>query len=130
MVVMGAKFTVTTKGVKGASMLGREFFTNVDKVIAKAPLDEYAANVADQMQSDAPVQTGYLRNNIQSRRVDPTTVAVTAWAPYSGYAEYRSRRPHYFGNNTFKSAHVGGRLLGDASLNYLRILINKYQNGP
>ena len=130
MPITGSKFTITTRGVKGASMLSREFFTNIDKVISKAPLDEYAGNVVSDMMSDAPVQTGYLRSNIRTNRVDATTVAVTAWAPYSGWAEYRSSRPYYFSNNTFQSASNGGMVLGDASMKYLRILINKYQNGP
>jgi len=125
-----ALIKITTKGVQGAPRLVQEFIMNVPKVVGARPLDEYSANVADNMQQDAPVLTGYLRNNIQSRRVDPTTVAVTAWAPYSGYAEYRSRRPHYFGNNTFPSKQIGAQLIGDASVQYLRILINKYQNGP
>jgi len=82
------------------------------------------------MQEDAPVLTGYLRNNIQSYRVDSFTMSVTAWAPYSGWAELYSHRPHYFQNNTFASASNGAIMMGDASRQYLRTLINKYQNGP
>jgi len=55
---------------------------------------------------------------------------VTSWAPYSGPAELYSRRPHYFEKNTFQSKHIGAIMMGDASRQYLRTLINKYQNGP
>ena len=124
------KITITTRGVKGAPQLSNEFFMNLPRVLGQRPLEEYAANVAEQMQSDAPVLTGYLRNNIRSYRVDPFTMSVTAWAPYSGWANLYSRRPHYFENNTFSSKNVGALMMGDASRQYLRTLINKYQNGP
>jgi hypothetical protein len=124
------KITITTRGVKGAPQLSNEFFMNLPRVLGQRPLEEYAANVAEQMQSDAPVLTGYLRNNIRSYRVDPFTMSVTAWAPYSGWANLYSRRPHYFENNTFSSKGVGALMMGDASREYLRTLINKYQNGP
>jgi len=124
------KISITTKGVKGAPKLSQEFFMNLPKVLGQRPLEEYAANVASNMQEDAPVLTGYLRNNIQSYRVDSFTMSVTAWAPYSGWAELYSHRPHYFQNNTFASASNGAIMMGDASRQYLRTLINKYQNGP
>jgi hypothetical protein len=126
----GMHITITTRGVKGAPKMYNEFMMNLPRVLGQRPLEEYAANVADQMQSDAPVLTGYLRNNIQSYRVDPFTMSVNAWAPYSGWAEIYSRRPHYFENNTFQSKHIGGRLMADASRQYIKTLISKYQNGP
>ena len=124
------KISITTKGVKGAQQLSREFFMNLPKVLGQRPLEEYAANVASNMQEDAPVLTGYLRNNIQSYRMDSFTMNVTSWAPYSGPAELYSRRPHYFEKNTFASKGVGALMMGDASRQYLRTLINKYQRGP
>lgn len=127
---MSAQIKITTRGVTGADKLLSEFITNVPRVIGSRPLDEYAGNVADQMQADAPVLTGYLRNNIQSWRENETTVHVTSWAPYSGPAEIHSHRPHFFENNTFASKQVGAMLIGDASVQYLRTLVNKYQNLP
>ena len=127
---MGLRITISTRGVKGSPQLYQEFTNNITRVLGQRPLEEYAANVADQMQSDAPVLTGYLRNNIRSYRVDPFTVAVTSWAPYSGPANVRSSRPGFFTNNTFSSANIGGRLMADASRQYIRTLINKYQRGP
>jgi len=124
------KITITTRGVKGAPQLSNEFFMNLPRVLGQRPLEEYAANVAEQMQSDAPVLTGYLRNNINSHRVDPFTMSVNSWAPYAGWANLYSHRPHYFENNTFSSKGVGALMMGDASREYLRTLINKYQNGP
>ena len=124
------RMTITTRGVKGAQQLSREFFMNLPKVLGQRPLEEYAGNVVMDMQSDAPVQTGYLRSNIRSYRVDPFTMSVTSWAPYSGWAELYSHRPHYFENNTFTSTSNGALLLGDASRQYLKQLISKYQNGP
>lgn len=127
---MSMRMTITTRGVKGAPKLSQEFFMNLPKVLGQRPLEEYAANVADQMQQDAPVRTGYLKNNIRSYRMDPFTMNVTAWAPYSAIAEVRSSRPFYFQKNTFASKGVGALMIGDASRQYLRTLINKYQNGP
>ncbi len=124
------KIIIQTKGVKGQPQFQKEFFTNLPRVLGTKPLEEYAANVADQMQQDAPVLTGYLRNNIQSYRVDPFSMSVNAWAPYSGWAEIYSHRPHYFQSNTFSSANIGGQLMRDASRQYARTLINKYQRGP
>ena len=122
--------TITTRGVKGAPKLANEFFSNLPMVLGSRPLEEYAANVADQMQQDAPVRTGYLRNNIRHYRVSSEQVNVVSWAPYSAIAEVRSSRPFFFRENTFNSAHIGGMMMGTASINYLKILINKYQNGP
>jgi len=127
---MSMKMTITTRGVKGAPMLLREFTTNLPRVIGSRPLEEYAANVAEQMIQDAPVDTGYLRANIRSYRIDPTTVSVTSWAPYSGYAEIYSHRPYYFSNNTFNSQNIGAQMLQFEAIRYLQILINKYQNLP
>jgi hypothetical protein len=127
---MSMRMTITTRGVQGAPKLAQEFFTNLPRVLGQRPLEEYAANVADNMQSDAPVLTGYLKNNIQSYRVDPFTMSVTSWAPYSAIADERSSRPGFFTNNTFQSANIGAQLMMDASVQYLRTLLNKYQNGP
>ena len=127
---MSMKMTITTRGVQGAPKLANEFFMNLSRVLGQRPLEEYAANTADNMQMDAPVDTGYLRNNIQSYRVDPFTMSVTSWAPYSEIADERSSRPGYFTNNTFSSANLGGQMMMDASVQYLRTLLNKYQNGP
>jgi hypothetical protein len=124
------RISITTRGVQGAPKLSQEFFMNLPRVLGQRPLEEYAANVAGNMQEDAPVLTGYLKNNIRSFRMDPFTMNVTSWAPYSGPAEIRSRRPHFFEKNTFPSKGVGALMMGDASREYLRILINKYQGGP
>ena len=124
------RMSITTRGVKGAPKLSQEFFMNLPRVLGQRPLEEYASNVSGNMQEDAPVLTGYLRNNIRDYRVDPFTMSVTSWAPYSGPAELYSRRPHFFEKNTFASAGVGALMMGDASREYLRILINKYQSGP
>lgn len=124
------RMSITTRGVKGAPQLSQEFFTNLPRVLGQRPLEEYTANVAANMQSDAPVQTGYLRNNIRDYRVDPFTMSVTSWAPYSGPVDVRSSRPGYFSNNTFASANIGGQMMMDASVQYVRTLINKYQRGP
>jgi hypothetical protein len=121
---------ITTKGFTGARPLLQEFTTNLPQVLGSKPLDEYLADVASNMQQDAPVDTGYLVNNIQSYRTSSTSGAVTSWAPYSQAAEERSRRPNFFGGNTFQSADIGGNLMGQASMQYLQILINKYQNLP
>ena len=127
---MSMKITITTRGVKGASKMYNEFSMNLPRVLGQRPLEEYAANVAEQMQADAPVLTGYLRNNINSHRVDPFTMSVNSWAPYAGWANLYSGRPHYFEKNTFESKNIGARLMADASRQYIRTLINKYQNGP
>ena len=127
---MSMNIKITTKGVQGAPMLLNEFISNIPRIAGGPPLDSYAANVSDQMQADAPVLTGYLRNNIQSYRVSPTEVRVVSWAPYSGPAEIRSHRPHFFEKNTFASQQIGAHLIGDASVQYLRFLVNKYQNRP
>lgn len=122
--------TIKTRGVQGAPKLSQEFFMNLPRVLGQRPLEEYAANTAQNMQEDAPVVTGYLRNNIRSYRVDPFTMSVTSWAPYSAPVDVRSSRPGYFSNNTFASANIGGQMMMDASVQYLRTLLNKYQNGP
>lgn len=122
--------SITTRGVQGAPQLANEFFMNLPRVLGQRPLEEYAANVADNMQQDAPVVTGYLRNNIRSFRVDPFTMSVTSWAPYSEPADVHSSRPGYFSDNTFSSANIGGQMLMDSSVEYLRTLLNKYQNRP
>lgn len=124
------KMTITTRGVQGAPKMQQEFFTNLTKVLGQRPLEEYAANVSDNIQSSAPVQTGYLRNNIRHYRVDSFTVSVTSWAPYSAIANARSSRPGFFTDNTFASANIGGHMMMAASIQYLRTLINKYQRGP
>jgi len=121
---------VTTKGVTGAGRLLEEFTTNVPQVMGSRPLDAFLDIVRDNMQLDAPVRTGYLRSNIRSYRTSITSGAVTSYAPYSQAAEERSRRPYFFRDNTFSHADVGGLLMGDASIQYLQILINKYQNMP
>lgn len=126
----GARITIRTKGVRGAPRLLDEFIMNVPKVLGSKPLEEYTGNVTSDMQFDAPVDTGFLRSMIRNYRVDPYTMAVTAWAPYSGWAEYRSKRPYYFSKNTYPSKGNGAMLMGDASIKYLRTLINKYQNQP
>ena len=127
---MSARITITTKGTQGAGKIPQEFTANINKVAATKPLDEYAANVADQIQQDAPVLTGYLRNNIRSWRENINTVHVTSWAPYSGPAEVRSSRPYFFRNNALPSANIGAHLIGDASFQYFKTLVNKYQNQP
>src|SRR5688572_22486775 len=124
------RISITTRGVKGAPQLSREFFMNLPRVLGQRPLEEYAENVSGNMQEDAPVLTGYLKNNIRTYRMDPFTMNVTSWAPYSGPAELYSRRPYYFQKNTFASKGVGALMMGDASRMYLRTLINKYQRGP
>jgi hypothetical protein len=124
------KMTITTRGVQGAPKLAQEFFTNLPRVLGARPLEEYAAQTADNMQQAAPVMTGYLRNNIQSYRIDPQTMSVASWAPYSEIADVRSSRPGFFSDNTFASANIGGQMMMDASTQYLRTLLNKYQNGP
>ena len=121
--------TITTRGVQGAPRLNQEFFNNLPRVLGQRPLEEYTANVADMMQIDAPVDTGYLRNNIRDYRIDPFTMSVTSWAPYSAPVDVRSSRPGYFSNNTFQSANIGARLMMDASERYLKTLISKYQSG-
>lgn len=121
---------ITTRGVTGAEKMLQEFINTVPMRLAGKPLDEYAANVADQMQQDAPVLTGYLKNNIRTFKPDPLSMAVVSWAPYSGPAEIYSRRPHFFEKNTFASANIGAHILGTASVEYLRFLVNKYQNQP
>ena len=127
---MSARITIKTKGTLGLKNIVPEFNSNVTKVATVKPLDEYAAYVASAMQDDAPVVTGYLRNNIRSWRENPTTVHVTAWAPYSDPAEHRSKRPFYFRNNALPTAHIGGHIIGDASFQYFKTLVNKYQNKP
>lgn len=127
---MSIRMSITTRGVQGAPKLAQEFFMNLPRVLGQRPLEEYAANTADNMQQDAPVDTGYLRNNIQSYRIDPFTMSVASWAPYSEIANERSSRPGYFTNNTFASANIGGQMMMDASVQYLRVLVNKYQSGP
>jgi len=127
---MSIKMTITTRGVQGAPKLSQEFFMNLPRVLGQRPLEEYAGNVTMDMQSSAPVDTGYLRSNIRWYRVDPLTVSVTSWAPYSEIADERSSRPGFFTDNTFASAGNGAMLMMDASTQYLRTLLNKYQNGP
>ena len=127
---MSARFTITTKGTEGANKINPEFMSNVLNVVSTKPLDEYAAYVAGAMQDSAPVLTGYLKNNIRSYRIDRQTVAVTSWAPYSKPAEVRSKRPFYFRNNALPTAHIGGHMIADASFQYYKTLINKYQNRP
>ena len=123
---------ITTKGVQGAMPLLNEFITNIPRVLGSRPLDEYAADTASNMASESPVKTGYLRGNIRSYRVDRQTVAVTSWAPYSGYVDqgtiHNIPRP-FFSNNAFQSVGILTNMLGDASRTYLQQLINKYQSG-
>ena len=128
--MVGANITIKTKGVEGMHKIVPEFMSNVEGIVSGIPLERYAANVVDLMQEDAPVLTGYLKNHIRSYRVNRNTVAVTSWAPYSGPAEVRSRRPYFFRNNALPSAPIGGALLGDASFQYFKTLIGKYQNKP
>jgi len=130
---MSMQMKITTKGVQGAVPLLNEFFSNLPRVLGAKPLDEYAANVASNMESVAPVRTGYLRSNIRSYRLDSQTVAVTSWAPYSGYVDqgtYRTAARPFFSDNTFQSTGILSMLLADAGAQYLQILINKYQSGP
>ena len=127
---MSARITIETRGVQGMTKIPQEFIQNIPRVAGARPLDEYADNVVQQMQLDAPVLTGYLRNNIRSWRENSFTVHATSWAPYSAIAEVRSSRPGFFQQNTFQSANIGALLIADASSNYLRILINKYQRMP
>ena len=125
--------TITTKGVQGAVPLLNEFITNLPRVLGSKPLDEYINITESNMQSVAPVRTGFLRANIQSYRIDQQTVAVTSRAPYSGYVDqgtYRTAARPFFSDNTFQSANLLSVLLADAGAQYLQILINKYQSGP
>jgi len=127
---MSMRVRITTKGVQGAMPLLNEFVSNLPKVLGSRPLDEYAANVASNMESVAP---GYLRSNIRSYRIDGQTVAVTSWAPYSGYVDqgtYRTAANPYFSENTFQSVGILSNMLGDTGMLYLQQLINKYQSGP
>ena len=128
--MIGQKVTIRTKGVEGLKKIVPEFNSNILGIVGGVPLERYAANVVDLMQEDAPVDTGYLKAHIKSYRVNRQTVAVTSWAPYSEPAEYRSKRPFFFRNNALPSAPIGGALLGDASFQYFKTLINKYQNRP
>mgnify|MGYP003579428401 FL=1 len=128
--MVGQTVTIRTKGVEGMKNIVPEFNSNILNIVGGIPLERYGANVVDLMQEDAPVLTGYLKNHIKSYRVNRTTVAVTSWAPYSGPAEVRSKRPFFFRNNALPSAPIGGALLGDASFQYFKTLINKYQNRP
>lgn len=125
----GQGINIIVKGLTGASKIPEEFISGIMNRMGK-PLNEYAANVADQIQMDAPVLTGYLRNNIRAWSNGPTEVHVTSWAPYSGPAEIRSHRPHFFENNALPSAHIGGMMIAEESRKYLQFLINKYQNMP
>ncbi len=125
--------TITTKGVKGATMIPQEIAMNLPRVLGQGPLESYANDVVDNMSMEAPVDTGYLRSMIRWYRVDPTTVNITSWAPYSGYVDQGTHlypgRP-YFSNNTLNSADIGAHEMMFASIQYLQILINKYQNMP
>jgi len=130
---MSFRMTITTKGTTGAGPLLNEFITNVPKVLGQRPLEEYANDVVDNMSAEAPVDTGYLRSNIRFNRVDAQSVMINSWAPYSGWVDQGTRRMvgrPFFSNNALSSAVIGGHLMGDASVQYLRILINKYQNQP
>ena len=130
---MSFRMTITTRGVNGAGPLLNEFVTNIPKVLGQKPLEEYANDVVDNMSAEAPVDTGYLRSNIRFNRVDAQSVMINSWAPYSGWVDQGTRRMvgrPFFSNNALSSAVIGGHLMGDASVQYLRILINKYQNQP
>ena len=130
---MSMKMTITTKGVKGASMLPKELITNLPKILGQGALESYANDVVENMQMEAPVDTGYLRSLIRWHRIDPYTVQVTSWAPYSGYVDQGTHimgpRP-YFSDNTLNSANIGADEFMTKSINYINILINKYQNMP
>lgn len=128
--MIGQNVTIRTKGVEGLKKIVPEFNSNILNIVGGVPLERYAANVVELMQNDAPVLTGYLRNHISHHRIDRQTVAVTSWAPYSAPAEVRSKRPFFFRNNALPSQQIGGALLGDASFQYFKTLISKYQNKP
>jgi hypothetical protein len=130
---MPMQMKITTKGVTGAVPLLNEFTINLPRVLGAKPLDEYINITESNMQSLAPVRTGFLRANIQSYRIDQQTVAVTSGAPYSGYVDqgtYRMGARPFFSDNTFQSANLLSVLLADTGAQYLQILINKYQSMP
>jgi len=130
---MSARITITTKGVKGAGLMLQEFIQNVPRVLGSRPLEEYASNTVDNMSMEAPVDTGYLRSFIRWSRVNPTEISIMSWAPYSGFVDQGTHlmpsRP-FFSDNTINSGGVGANEMAFASQQYLRILINKYQNMP
>lgn len=116
---------ITTRGVTGAGPLLQEFNANITRVLGSRPLDAYIDQVQQQIEADAPVRTGYLKANIKDYRVDQSSVAVTSWAGYSQF-------PHpetWFYPNIFQTGMLNN-MLGETGANYLRILINKYQNRP
>lgn len=93
---MPSGFSITTKVV--FSNFGRvkaHMMMTAEAATAKAAMDMAAG-----AQLRAPVDTGFLKNSIQARKVGPAFWRVTVGADYGVYVEYGTRfmgaRPYFF----------------------------------
>jgi hypothetical protein len=124
--------TFSTRGVKGADMLLKEFTARIEDELYNH-LPAYAQDTTDKMKAEAPVDTGYMRDHIRFNYPTPKSVSINSWAPYSGYVNYgtfrMTGRP-FFSRYVEAGPQTLRLIFQQASVNYLRHLINKYQNGP
>lgn len=127
-------YIITTKGVQGAQKFLQDFSQNIGTHISRA-VDKYAENRVDEMRTRAPVQTGYLRNNIRLHKPTPTSVQINAWAPYSYYVNYgmpkgkRIPKP-FFTAPLEEGIPILARILEMEISFYIRSIVGKYQHGP
>lgn len=123
------KITIDAKGIKGAEMLLNEFITNIDKELGKT-LQPFADDTVSKMQHDAPVDTGYMRHQIKRHFPTPTQASINSWAPYSGFVNFGTHRMQsrpFFTRHVENAPAILNRVHREATINYLRFLIAKYQ---
>lgn len=121
---------IEVKGMVGAERFLAELDQNIANQAARA-LDKYAENRIDEMRSQAPVKTGYLRNNIRMNKPNPNSVQLNSWAPYSGYVNYgtsRMRPRPFFTDPLQKGKPILEKMLQQEIMFYIRSLASKYQN--
>lgn len=90
----------------GFSFTTRVTFTRFPQVkahmvmAAEAAVGKAALDMQAQMQVRAPVDTGFLKNSIQARKVGPAHWRLTVGADYGVYLEYGTRfmaaQPFFF----------------------------------
>lgn len=79
---------VSISGLKEAPAGLREYFDKIFGDIAAKNFHELGEETVNEMQSNAPVITGFLRDNIQITSEDDKEITIESQADYSGFVEF------------------------------------------
>jgi hypothetical protein len=129
---MSFKMTIQTKGVQGSSKALQEFSQGIEKELLRV-LQPYASDTVSRMQGHAPVDTGYLRSQIRFYFPNANSVSINSWAPYSGFVNFGTPRMParpFFTQEVEQGPQILSKVFAQISINYLRQVFKKHQNGP